>query len=350
MRYRKLGTSKVDVSVICLGTMTFGEQTDEAESFRQMDYAFAHGVNFWDTAEMYSVPVRAQTYGRSEEIIGNWIKANAEKREKLVLATKVVGPSGLKYIRPHLHEHGPRLQRQSILEACEASLKRLQSDYIDLYQIHWPARNTNMFDRLGYEHKGDEALNSIEETLATLGELVKSGKVREVGLSNETPWGVMEYLRLHKQKDLPRMQSIQNPYNLLKRDYEIGLAEMSCRSHIGLLAYSPLAMGVLSGKYLQEQMPEGSRMKLFGHHFPRYMSTRAQSETAKYVGLAKEFGLDPAMMANSFVNDQPFVTSNIIGATTLAQLKIAIQSESLTLPQECLQRIQQLHQANPVGY
>ncbi|MFK7865815.1 MAG: NADP(H)-dependent aldo-keto reductase [Alphaproteobacteria bacterium] len=351
MRTRKLGNSDIDVSVICLGTMTFGEQTNLEESFKQMDYALDHGVNFWDTAEMYSVPPRAETYGLTETYIGKWLAQNQEKRDKIVLATKVAGASTrLNYMRPHLDPSGTKLDRQSVMEAADASLKRLNTDYIDLYQVHWPARNTNMFDRLSYVHLENEVATPILETLDALGDLVKQGKVRTIGISNETPWGVMEYLNLAKEHNLPRVQSIQNPYNLLKRDFEIGLAEMACRADIGLLAYSPLAMGVLSGKYLNDARPAGSRMALFGQYFPRYLSERAQQETRKYVELAREYGLDPAMMANSYVNDRPFVTSNIIGATTFDQLVVAVESEKLRLPDDLLRKLEAIHNANPIGY
>jgi len=250
MEYRRLGATELEVSLICLGSMTWGEQNSEAEGHAQMDYAFDHGVNFIDTAEMYAVPPKATTYGKTEEIIGNWIEANG-RRDEIILATKVAGRANrLSYVRPHLHDGDTRLDRQSIMEACDNSLKRLKTDYIDLYQLHWPERQTNFFGTYGYTHNPDDDAISLEETLSVMDELVTAGKIRHVGVSNETPWGLMEFLRLHETKGMSRVQSVQNPYNLLNRSYEVGMAEISCRENLGLLAYSPLAMGALSGKYL----------------------------------------------------------------------------------------------------
>ncbi len=351
MQFKKLGTTGIDVSVVCLGTMTFGEQTSQAESIAEMDYAYDHGVNIIDAAEMYPVPPRAETYGRTEEIVGEWIAANPAKRAKTIIATKVVGPSsGFRYMRPEINGGATRLDRQSIMIAVDNSLRRLKTEQIDLYQLHWPNRNTNMFDRLSYEHMEKEAMIPLQESLSVMGDLVKAGKIRYVGLSNETPYGMMESMRLAREEGLPLVQSVQNPYNLLKRDYEIGMSEISCRTGIGLLAYSPLAMGALSGKYLNGNMPKGSRFDLFGRYFPRYQSERAQAAVANYVALAQEFDMEPALMANAFVNGRPFVTSNIIGATTLEQLKTAVHSGTINLPDELLAKIQALYLENPVAY
>ena len=258
MEYRKLGKTSLDVSKICLGTMTWGEQNSEAEAHEQLDAALAAGVNFIDTAEMYPVPPKAETQGLTEQYLGTWLKKQ-QQRDKLVIASKVVGRSeNMTYLRD-----GPRLNARQIKQACEASLKRLQTDYLDLYQIHWPERKANFFGQLGYQHQDDEQAISIEETLQACDELVKEGKVRYLGISNETPWGLHEYLRLSDEQQLPRIQSIQNPYNLLNRTFEVGLAEMALREQVGLLAYSPLGFGVLSGKYLNQAKPAGARLTLY---------------------------------------------------------------------------------------
>ncbi|AOS95627.1 General stress protein 69 [Microbulbifer aggregans] len=343
MEYRKLGTTGLEVSVICLGTMTYGEQNTEADAFEQLDYALDQGVNFIDCAEMYPVPPRAETQGRTEEYIGNWLAARGN-RDKCILATKVTGRgesnSGVGHIRG-----GPRLNREQIFAACDASLQRLRTDYIDLYQVHWPERQTNFFGRLGYEHGSDDGI-AIAETVDALEELIKAGKVRHIGISNETPWGMMEYLKLSAALGKPRIASIQNPYNLLNRTFEVGCAEMAIREQCGLLAYSPLAFGALSGKYLGGQKPAGARLTLF-ERFQRYTGPRAEAATTEYVRLAREAGLDPAQMALAFVNQQPFVTSNIIGATTMDQLKSDIESVSLKLDQAVLDGIEAIHCENP---
>lgn len=350
MRYNKLGDTGIDVSVVCLGTMTWGEQNSEAEGHAQMDLALERGVNFWDTAELYSIPPRSETYGRTEEIIGTWF-AKTGRRDEVILATKVAGRADrLPYMRPHLHDGETRLDRQSVIEACEGSLKRLQTDYIDLYQLHWPERQTNFFDTVNYDHAPERDGIPLEETLRALEELVKAGKVRHIGVSNESAWGVMAFLRLAEQAGLPRIVSIQNPYNLLKRDYEIGLAEISCRTGVGLLGYSPLAMGVLSGKYLDGARPDGARLTLFGQYFPRYQSERAQAATRRYVEIARKHGLDPAQMANTFVNTRAFTTANIIGARTLEQLESAIETGDMRLDDAVLADIEAVHWELPVGY
>ncbi|WP_105101751.1 NADP(H)-dependent aldo-keto reductase [Microbulbifer pacificus] len=343
METRKLGKTDLKVSKICLGTMTFGEQNTEAQAFEQLDYAVANGVNFIDCAEMYPVPPKPETYGRTEEIIGNWLEKRGD-RQSLVLATKVTGRgesnSGVGHIRG-----GPRLNREQILKACDDSLARLKTDYIDLYQVHWPERQTNFFGKLGYQHS-DQIGIDISETLAALHELVAAGKVRHIGLSNETPWGVHRYLRLASHGNRPRVASIQNPYSLLNRTFEVGLGEMAIREQCGLLAYSPLAFGTLSGKYLYGARPAGARLTLF-ERFQRYTGERAVSATEQYVRLAREFGVDPAQMALAFVSQQPFVTSNIIGATTMEQLRSNIASSNVQLSPELLEAIEAVHLQNP---
>lgn len=350
MRYNRLGHTDIDVSVVCLGTMTWGKQNTEAEGHAQMDYALEHGVNFWDTAEMYSIPPSQATYGATESIIGTWFEKTG-RREDVVLATKVLGRSDrFPYARPHLHQGESRLDRQSILEACDGSLKRLKTDYIDLFQLHWPERETNFFNVVNYDHNPDSDGIPLEETLRALEDLVKAGKVRTIGVSNESAWGVMEFLALAEREGLPRIVSIQNPYNLLKRDYEIGLAEVSCRTGVGCLGYSPLAMGVLSGKYLDGKMPEGSRMALFGDYFPRYMSPRATATVRRYVEIARKYGMDASQLANTFVNTRPFMTANIIGARTMEQLALAVATGDMTLPDDAVSEIETVHNDTPIGY
>ncbi len=341
MQLRPLGTTDLSVSVICLGTMTWGEQNDEAEAHEQMDYAVSQGVNFFDTAELYPVPPKAETQGRTDEIIGTWF-AKCGKRDDIILASKVTGRSeGMSWFRG-----GARLSKEQIIQACNDSLKRLQTDYIDLYQLHWPERSTNYFGKLGYTHTDDDDAIALETSLEALDELVKAGKVRHIGLSNETPWGMLECLRLAEQKGLPRIMSVQNPYNLLNRTYEIGMAEISIREQCGLLAYSPLAFGVLTGKYLGGNKPEGARLTLFDR-FQRYTTEKAERATERYVEIAQAHNLDPAQMALAYVNQQPFLTSNIIGATSLEQLKTNIASAEITLSDEMIQAIQDVHNEHP---
>ncbi|AKH67788.1 putative oxidoreductase, aryl-alcohol dehydrogenase like protein [Spongiibacter sp. IMCC21906] len=340
MKYRNLGRSELSVSELCLGTMTWGEQNSLEQACEQMDYAVSRGINFFDTAEMYPVPPIAKTQGRTEEYIGQWFQQSG-KRQDIVLATKASGP-GHKHIRD-----ASGLGRDGILRAFEGSLERLKTDYVDLYQIHWPNRSTNFFGKLGYQHSDSrEAETEIHEILRTLAELVQQGQVRTVGISNETPWGMLSYLRLADKYNLPRVASIQNPYNLLNRSFEVGLAEMAIREQAGLLAYSPLAFGVLSGKYRNNQRPEGARITLF-ERFQRYAKPEAVAATEQYCQLAEKHGLDPAQMALAFINQQPFVTSNIIGATTMAQLKSNIDSADLVLSDEVLEGIEAIHSAQP---
>lgn len=343
MEMRLLGNTEVKVSVIALGTMTWGEQNTEAEAHAQMDFALEHGVNFFDTAEVYPVPIRGETYGITETFIGTWLAAR-RCREKIILASKVAGPTQrLTYIR----DGNLCFDRKNMEKALHDSLKRLQTDYLDLYQLHWPERTTNFFGQLGYKHQPDESFTPVAETLSVLQEFVQAGKVRAIGLSNETPWGVAQFLKVAEQLNLPRVVSIQNPYSLLNRTFEIGLAEMAIREQVGLLAYSPMAFGLLSGKYRNGQKPTGSRMALFGDYFDRYSNPQALAAADAYIELAGQHGLSPAQMCLAFVNQQPFVTSNIIGATTLQQLQENIDSAQVTLSPELLAAIEASHTRYP---
>jgi aryl-alcohol dehydrogenase-like predicted oxidoreductase len=342
MQYHQLGRTDLRVSQIGLGTMTWGEQNTEQEAHAQLDHALDQGINLIDTAEMYPVPPKAETQGRTEAYIGSWLEKRG-RRDRVVIATKVAGPAGdwLSYLRS-----GPRLNRQHIEAALDASLERLQTDYIDLYQVHWPERKTNNFGQLGYAYPTDEDLVPIADTLEVLADLVDEGKVRHIGVSNETPWGVMRYLEDAERDGAPRIVSIQNPYNLLNRSFEIGLAEITHREGPGLLAYSPLAFGVLSGKYLGGTRPAGARLTLFDR-FNRYSSAEAETAAAAYVRLARDHELDPAQMALAYVNSRPFVTATLIGATSMAQLRSNIASVGLTLSNEVLEGIEAIHRRQP---
>ena len=342
MEYRKLGHTDLRVSAIALGSMTWGEQNTESEAHNQLDYAIERGINFIDTAELYAIPPKAETQGVTESCIGSWLDKRQD-RDKLIIASKVCGP-GADWL-PHIR-NGPRLNRRHMTRALDASLQRLRTDYIDLYQIHWPERPTNYFGQLGYSASDNAQAIPIEETLEVLNEFVNSGRVRYIGLSNETPWGVMEYLRLAKAHDWPRIVSIQNPYSLLNRSYEIGLAEISHREQTGLLAYSPLGFGVLSGKYLNQATPAQARLTLF-QDYSRYSTTEGQHATAAYVALAKAHHLDPAQMALAWVNSRPFVTSTIIGATTMTQLAENIDSIDLPLTETVIEKIEMIHRTYP---
>ena len=342
MKYRKLGHTNIDVSVICLSTMTWGEQNSREQAFEQMDYAVSQGVNFLDTAELYSIPPKAETYGRTEEIIGQWLQARGN-RDEIVLASKIAGP-GEGWIS-HIRNGRTQFNRIDIGAGLDASLQRLQTDYIDLYQLHWPQRQTNFFGKLGFEPADDEYTPLIE-TLEALYDQVQAGKIRYIGLSNETPWGVMQFLSLAEHYALPRVVSVQNPYSLLNRTYEIGLAEISWREKAGLLAYSPLGFGVLSGKYLGGAQPRGARLSLFPD-YTRYSSAAAITATERYVTLAQQHQLDPAQMALAYVHSRPFLTSTIIGATTMEQLKSNIDSINVALPSEVLAEIEVIHNDHP---
>ena len=337
MKYNNLGNTDIKVSEICLGTMIFGEQNSEAEGHEQMSYALDKGINFIDTAELYSVPGRKETQGGTETIVGSWLKH--QKREDVVLATKCTGPSaGFKYIRENLN-----FSKEHLEIALEGSLKRLQTDYVDLYQLHWPERKANFFGKLGYVHdQEDQWQDNICEVLETLDKFVQSGKVRNVGISNETAWGTMKFLGYSDTKNLPRVQSVQNPYNLLNRSYEVGLAEVSMREDVSLLAYSPLAFGLLSGKYLDGQKPSKSRFALFPQ-LARYNSEQCFEASKAYNKIAEHHGISLAQLSLAFVNQQPFVASNIIGATTMEQLKENISSQDIVLGHEALSQIEEVH-------
>ncbi|ODS12288.1 NADP(H)-dependent aldo-keto reductase [Vibrio scophthalmi] len=333
MIYHKLPHSNLEISKICLGSMTFGEQNSQADAFNQLDYALERGVNFIDTAEMYPVPPKQNTQGATEQYIGNWLEKSG-KREKVVLATKVAGPRNVPYIRDDM-----KLDRRHIHQAIDDSLTRLKTDYVDLYQLHWPQRQTNTFGQLNYPYPDEQQEVTLIETLEALAELIRDGKVRYIGVSNETPWGVMSLLKLAEKHNLPRIVSIQNPYNLLNRSFEVGLAEISHFEGVELLAYSPLAFGCLSGKYLNGQRPEGARCSVF-ERFVRYFTPQGIAATQAYVELARDHSLDPAQMALAFVNQRPFVAANIIGATTMEQLKMNIDSVSIKLSDAILADIQ----------
>ena len=343
MQYRKLGHTDIDVSVICLGSMTWGEQNTPAEAHRQLDYAVAQGINFIDTAELYPSPIRAETQGRTEQYLGTWLKQRPD-RDKLIIATKI-SPAAA-HIR-HLRGGDNRLDRNNMRLAVDASLKRLQTDYIDLYQVHWPERDTNYFGQLDYYHAPAKDGVPLEETLSALDEQIRAGKIRHAGVSNETPWGLCEYLRLSREANLPRVVSIQNPYSLLNRTFDIGLAEIAHREKVGLLAYSPLGFGVLSGKYLNGNLPEGARLTLFGKTYKRYNNHAARECTRQYAAIAGEYGMDPAQMALAFVNRQPFVTSTIIGATSMEQLAANIASVDVELDRTLMKRIDEIHRSQP---
>lgn len=344
MEYRSLGRTGLKVSAIGLGTMTFGEQNTEADGHQQLDYAVEQGVNLVDTAEMYSVPPRAETYGSTERIVGSWLKRDGN-RGKVILATKVAGPGAVLGVK-HLRGGDNRLDRANIFAAADASLQRLQTDYIDLYQLHWPSRSTNFFGKLGYQHPEAEQVVPIEETLDALGDLVRAGKVRHIGLSNETPWGLHRFLRLAESAGRERVASIQNPYSLLNRSFEIGLAEMAIREEVGLLAYSPLAFGVLSGKFLNGARPPQSRIARWTR-FARYTNEQGDRATVGYAQVAAKHGLQMAQMALAFVRQQRFVTSVLLGATTLEQLKVNLESAAVTLGPEVMQDLEAVHRSCP---
>lgn len=346
MKYRKLGNTNIDVSVICLGTMTFGEQNSEAEGFEQMDYALDRGVNFFDTAELYAVMPRKETYGKTEEIVGNWLKSR-KKRDKIILASKIASKSedDLKWIRNGSTNLG--FDRKNMDEAINNSLKRLKTDYIDLYQLHWPERKVPKFGVLDFKYDPKDQWTSIEEVLENLDRLIKAGKIRYVGLSNETPWGVMKFLQLAKEKNLPRMVSIQNVYSLVNRVFDVANSEVSIRENCGLLAYSPLAGGRLSGKYIGNKKPKNARYTIWPRRFSRHHTQRGEIAIESYFNLAKKYGYSPSLFANAFVNNRPFVTSNIIGATTMKQLEENINSIDITLSEEILDKIEDIHLSDP---
>ena len=340
MNYKKLGNTDLDVSTICLGTMTWGEQNTQEEGFEQMDYALDQGVDFWDTAELYAVPPRKETYGHTEVIIGNWFE-KTKKRDQVILASKVAGPAR-NYLRNGENSFtGPNLE-----SALENSLKRLKTDYIDLYQLHWPERNVNNFGRLNYTHK-ENNWNQFEDILGELNKYIDKGKIRYVGLSNETPWGVLNYLKISKEKNLPRMMSIQNPYSLLNRSYEIGLSEVSIREEIGCLAYSPLASGYLTGKYRNNNFPKGSRMERDFDFWTRYRKPNTEKAIELYYEISHKYGLDMSQMSLKFCEIQDFMTSVIIGATTMEQLKTNIESVNIKLSDDAIKEINNVQTIYP---
>ena len=340
MNYKKLGNTDINVSTICLGTMTWGEQNTQSEAFEQMNYSLENGVNFWDTAELYAVPPKAETYGHTETIIGNWFE-ETKKRKDVILASKVGGPS-----RKYMRNGENSFTGKNLEDALHGSLKRLKTDYIDLYQLHWPERNVNNFGKLGYEHKEND-WNKFEDVLENLKKFIEQGKIRYVGLSNETPWGVMNYLQLAKDKALPRMMAIQNPYSLLNRSYEVGLAEVSIRENIGCLAYSPLASGYLSGKYRNKQFPKGSRMERDFDFWTRYRKPNMENAVEDYYRISQKFELDMSQMSIKFCEVQDFMTSVIIGATTMEQLKTNVESVKVNLDSEVIKEINNVQKKYP---
>ncbi len=347
MEYRKLGRTDLSVSALCLGTMTFGQQNAEAEGHQQLDYAIERGINFIDTAEIYSIPPRPETQGSTERIIGSWFKAR-KNRDKVILATKVAGRAEMNWLRAD--KEPTRLDKKNIAFAVEASLKRLQTDYIDLYQLHWPDRSVPLFGSGGttWRQPSIRPEVSVAETLDALNELVGAGKVRHVGLSNETPWGVAQFLRASEIGFGPRIVSIQNAYHFLNRTFEMGLAEFAFRENVGLLAYSPLAQGYLTGKYQNGARPPGARTTLF-ERAQRYETPGVEKAIEQYLSLARQLGLDPAQFAIAFATSRAFVTSNIIGATTMEQLKTDINSIAVKITPEIEARIDAIHElhSNP---
>lgn len=342
MKYTNLPHTDIEVSKICLGTMTWGNQNTEAEGHEQMDYAVDQGINFFDTAELYPIPPHPDRHSLTEKIIGTWFKKNGN-RNKIILASKIAGKAEMsKFIRT------TGFSKESIIEAVEGSLERLQTDYIDLYQLHWPERNTNYFGKRGYEHDvSNHWQDNIHQVLETLRDLIREGKIRHVGISNETPWGTMRFLMESKvHANLPRTITIQNPYNLLNRLFEVGLSEIAIRERVGLLAYSPLAFGVLTGKYLGGMRPATGRITLFPN-YTRYSGETAVRATEKYHKLAQDNDLTMAQMALAFINSRPFVTSNIIGATSMKQLSENIASINVNLSEEVLKGIDDIHNIIP---
>jgi len=340
MNFKRLGNTDLKVSTICLGTMTWGEQNTEKEAYDQIDCALDYGVNFLDTAELYSIPAKKETFGKTEEIIGNYLKKK-NNREKIIVATKISGP-GIDWIR----KGGLQYTSENIGKAVDQSLKRLKTDYIDLYQLHWPERGTNIFGERGYKHKKVK-FNEFEKVLEDLYKFIEKGKIRHIGVSNETAWGTSEFIQISKKENLPRIVSVQNAYNLLNRTYEIGLAEVSIRENCGLLAYSPLAGGHLTGKYRNNNLPKNSRMELFGNYFSRYKKPNSNEAIEKYYEIAEQNGLNLTQMSIKFCEIQSFVSSVIIGATTIKQLKKNLESVNVELNKDVLKKIDEIQKIYP---
>jgi len=342
MKFKKLGATDLEVSLICLGTMTWGQQNSEADGFAQMNYALEQGVNFFDTAELYATPPMEHSYGKTEKVIGNWF-LQKKNRNKIILGSKITGP-GFKWIRGGGNEY----YENGIESALHESLNRLKTDYIDLYQLHWPERNTNYFGKLDYQHDiKEKKWHEFESVLRILEKFIKQGKIRHIGISNETPYGFSKYLKLNKVDKLPRIVSVQNPYNFLNRTYDIGMSEISMRENVGLLAYSPLAFGYLSGKYRNNKTPKDSRMGLYADIWGRYRKEKAYEAVDEYYKLSKRRNMSLTHMALAYVNSRPFVTSNIIGATTMEQLKENIESINVKLDDETINEIDLIHHSYP---
>ncbi len=340
MEYRQLGCSDLNVSTLCLGTMTFGEQNSEQEAHQQLDLAISHGVNFIDTAEMYPVAPRAETQGKTELYIGTWLKN--QQRDKLIVASKITGPArGFSWIR-----NGPRINRTHLNAAIDTSLQRLQTDYLDLYQIHWPDRYVPMFGETSYDRTQEHETVAISEQLLALADLIRAGKIRHIGLSNETPWGVAEFVRCAEQLNLPKIVSIQNAYHLMNRTFENGLAEVCHHADVGLLAYSPLAFGHLTGKYLADPQARG-RVNLFAGFGQRYQKVGVPEASLAYVRIAQEYGLNPGQMALAYARTRWFCTSVILGATTLTQLKDNLDSHTIELSADVIEQIENVHRRQP---
>ncbi|WP_180021987.1 NADP(H)-dependent aldo-keto reductase [Acinetobacter sp. YH16044] len=345
MQFKPLAHSGILVPEICLGTMTFGEQNTQAEAFEQLDYALERGLNFWDTAEMYPVPPKPETQGSTETIIGNWIAARGG-RDKLILASKIAGPS---QGGSHIRDGQTKFIASEIESALDHSLQRLQTDYLDLYQLHWPQRPTNFFGKLGYgnaEANSTQTITNLEETLVALSHEVKKGRIRTIGLSNETPWGTLKFLQLAEKHGLEKIVSVQNPYSLLNRTYEIGLSEIAHYEGVGLLAYSPLAFGYLTGKFRHGARPANARVTLFSR-FSRYSNAESEWATEQYAQLAEQHGLTLTQLALAFIKQQFFVTSTIIGATNLDQLKENIDAFEVNLSEDILKGIEAIHRQQP---
>ncbi len=351
MQYKKLGNLDRNVSIVSLGTMTFGEQNSEEESHRIMDYAYEKGINFFDTAEMYPVYPKQETSGNSERIIGKWLKEK-NNRKKVIIGTKIASnnPSGIGATKLHwIRDGGINLtyDKKNISRAIDASLKRLKTDYIDLFQLHWPERNIGMFGKLDFEYDPLDKWTPIEEVLENLNDYIKLGKIRAIGVSNESPWGIMKFIQLSKEKNLPRIVSTQNAYNLLNRVFDISNSEVSIRENCGLLAYSPIAGGRLTGKYIDNLRPINSRYTLWPGRFSRHLTDRGERAVKKYVDIAKKYNFLPSALAHAFVINRPFLTSSIMGVTSVKNLKENLSCLDIKLTNEILNEIEDIHLSDP---